>query len=568
MRKFVLFFLLLSSFVFSATIDSSQKNSINDTLKLLYDKDSTVVNKLLTSSDAVYGEYTSSNYKYIYKLKVGGGDRIGVFIITEIYNKDYHIIKQLKMKEGFIILINGKANSKVIYKGYTQDLYDYGYGGAEVCESSIDFDIIEEEEHKFNQSISGNIKYYKVNIKNAGKFVVMTYDNNNIDTQLLYADCSRHGDSKSSLIGTNIKRLRRYVDIGNYYIKVINNVPTRTQNFSIETVVLKDEILKEDKHPNTCYYAKSIQKGTYRGEINGQYDRDVFKVTTNKASKIDISIDNPNVAFSVYSMQESENICGGLYSFLSQNDSLEFYEGRDVYIEVLSKKSRDYETHEYTLTVNTNNITPPINIVPSNVIVNEKGWLEPAPKWIFSEKKSNFALIQSTPSHFNHDGDDFFFEDWDKYGLGFQEARILSPYSGIVIYTRVTMVHDNVNCSSKKDVYGTDYCYGNQVIIDHGNGIYSRFAHLTKDILVTKGQKIEVGDAIGYMGNSGNTYGNDAQGQHLHVGFYKNVIADDVKKRLQKGKYAGGDPFAPSRAIKNSKKPKQSQYAVKFNFGD
>jgi lysozyme len=115
MRQFILIFVLLSSFVFSVTIDSVAKKNINDTLSLLHDKDANVVNKLLTSSDAVYGEYTSENYKYIYKLKVGGGDRIGIFIIQEIYNENYPIIKKLNMEKGFVILINGRANKKVIF---------------------------------------------------------------------------------------------------------------------------------------------------------------------------------------------------------------------------------------------------------------------------------------------------------------------------------------------------------------------------------------------------------------------------------------------------------------------
>jgi murein DD-endopeptidase MepM/ murein hydrolase activator NlpD len=214
--------------------------------------------------------------------------------------------------------------------------------------------------------------------------------------------------------------------------------------------------------------------------------------------------------------------------------------------------------YEYKLTVNTNDIIPPIEIVPSNIIVKE-GWLEPAPKWVFSEKKSTFAQTQTTPSYQNHDGDDYFFDDWDKKGNGFQEATIISPYSGIVVYTRTGIPQYNTKCGSKKDLFGTDYCYGNQILIDHGNGIYSRFAHLTNDILVSEGDKVEAGTALGYLGNSGNTYG-----QHLHVGFYKNIVADDVKKRLNKGQYAGGvDPFAPS---KGTGKAKQSKYAVKFNF--
>ena len=66
MKKLILFFVLLSSFVFSTPIDSVAKQNLNDTLRLLLDKDVNVVNKLLTSSDALYGEYVSDNLAYAY----------------------------------------------------------------------------------------------------------------------------------------------------------------------------------------------------------------------------------------------------------------------------------------------------------------------------------------------------------------------------------------------------------------------------------------------------------------------------------------------------------------------
>lgn len=52
--------------------------------------------------------------------------------------------------------------------------------------------------------------------------------------------------------------------------------------------------------------------------------------------------------------------------------------------------------------------------------------------------------------------------------------------------------------------------YGKEVVIDHGYGYSSRYAHMNK-ILVHKGQKIRRGQIVGTIGNSGKS-----TGPHLH----------------------------------------------------
>ena len=52
--------------------------------------------------------------------------------------------------------------------------------------------------------------------------------------------------------------------------------------------------------------------------------------------------------------------------------------------------------------------------------------------------------------------------------------------------------------------------YGNEVIIDHGFGYKTRYAHLS-EILVKEGQMVERGDQVGKLGNSGRS-----SGPHLH----------------------------------------------------
>ena len=52
--------------------------------------------------------------------------------------------------------------------------------------------------------------------------------------------------------------------------------------------------------------------------------------------------------------------------------------------------------------------------------------------------------------------------------------------------------------------------YGNHVMIDHGFGYQTRYAHMSK-IIVVEGQKLSRGDCIGYSGRSGR-----CTGPHLH----------------------------------------------------
>lgn len=64
-----------------------------------------------------------------------------------------------------------------------------------------------------------------------------------------------------------------------------------------------------------------------------------------------------------------------------------------------------------------------------------------------------------------------------------------------------------------------DKSFGNFVVIKHNHGIYTRYAHLN-NYRVQKGQLVEQGDIIGYVGNTG-----VSTGPHLH---YEVHIGSDV----------------------------------------
>jgi len=68
--------------------------------------------------------------------------------------------------------------------------------------------------------------------------------------------------------------------------------------------------------------------------------------------------------------------------------------------------------------------------------------------------------------------------------------------------------------------------FGNCIMLKHGNGFETLYGHLSK-ILVSVGQKIEIGQQIGNIGSTGRS-----TGPHLHYEVHKNGEKIDPKNFL------------------------------------
>jgi murein DD-endopeptidase MepM/ murein hydrolase activator NlpD len=68
--------------------------------------------------------------------------------------------------------------------------------------------------------------------------------------------------------------------------------------------------------------------------------------------------------------------------------------------------------------------------------------------------------------------------------------------------------------------------YGRTVLVDHGDGWQTRYAHL-KRIKVERGKKLTRGDVVGTVGSSGN-----ASGAHLHYEILRDGTPIDPRPYL------------------------------------
>lgn len=93
--------------------------------------------------------------------------------------------------------------------------------------------------------------------------------------------------------------------------------------------------------------------------------------------------------------------------------------------------------------------------------------------------------------------------------IGYDEADGISPTQDIVSYTGGTVIYTQTGYGNAIGSTGMD-SYGNMVQIQYDDGTTGLFAHLS-NVDVAIGDRVEAGQKIGNMGNTGNSYGN-----HLH----------------------------------------------------
>lgn len=95
-------------------------------------------------------------------------------------------------------------------------------------------------------------------------------------------------------------------------------------------------------------------------------------------------------------------------------------------------------------------------------------------------------------------------------------------HKGVDICTRGTgsTMGKEIRATADGVVYSAEFhkSWGNNVYINHGNGVYTRYAHCSK-MIVSAGDQVKQGQVIAYVGNTGNSFG-----PHLHFEVWVNGV--------------------------------------------
>ncbi|MDE8203720.1 peptidoglycan DD-metalloendopeptidase family protein [Erysipelothrix rhusiopathiae] len=119
---------------------------------------------------------------------------------------------------------------------------------------------------------------------------------------------------------------------------------------------------------------------------------------------------------------------------------------------------------------------------------------------------ANISCVYGNSCYYNHNGTDFVLN-----GGGF--GPIYAVDRGVVSETVSGCFEGNYGCGSG---------WGNHIVIDHGNGYTTLYAHMATGPYFNVGDLVKRGDNIGYMGMTGTTYG-----PHVHLEFrYHGVRVD------------------------------------------
>jgi len=124
-------------------------------------------------------------------------------------------------------------------------------------------------------------------------------------------------------------------------------------------------------------------------------------------------------------------------------------------------------------------------------------------------------------------------------------TKIRAPADGVVIFA------------------GVSPYYGNLIILDHGNGFTTRFAHLS-EIKVSIGDRVSEGDVIGCVGQTG-----WATGPHLHYEVrYNGVPLDPINYMKSSGKDKNKKEEVKKEINNIKSETKEEQEIIKDNNTD
>ena len=128
-------------------------------------------------------------------------------------------------------------------------------------------------------------------------------------------------------------------------------------------------------------------------------------------------------------------------------------------------------------------------------------------QWEMPTSSTGAVHFDGTPGESaNHEGIDYIHSNED-----IEEVSVSAASSGTVVYVRTGCPQSDL-FSSNQSVRECGSGWGNHIVIDHGDEVMTRYAHLVPGTLnVLVGDVVQKGDEIALMGNSGRS-----ELRHLH----------------------------------------------------
>ncbi|MEE0930070.1 MAG: peptidoglycan DD-metalloendopeptidase family protein [Acutalibacteraceae bacterium] len=142
----------------------------------------------------------------------------------------------------------------------------------------------------------------------------------------------------------------------------------------------------------------------------------------------------------------------------------------------------------------TDNFTPPNETESDDNFVSTNGYIWPVPGFY-----NLTSLWDEDRGSSNHGA-------LDIASGGIDGASVVSAHSGTVIFAENNCIHN----WGKYESCGCGGGYGNYVMLDHGDGYSTVYAHMSS-IVVSIGDTIEAGQLLGFVGSTGYS-----TGAHLH----------------------------------------------------
>ena len=311
---------------------------------------------------------------------------------------------------------------------------------------------------------------------------------------------------------------KRVIIIGTKPIYTSETV-TETEEVPFETELIKDSSLYEDERitvsagrngRKTAVYEVTYERGK---EISRRVISE--KTLSPEAAKVRVGT-KPIFTYETVTKKENAIAHGVEYIYdekLPDGERKIISSGKDGYTENTYKITYERGT-EAKREIISSAVTEPVAEVIAIGTKKKEGTFA-MPFRTAAQGGANYGVTQYYGGSNSHGGIDF--------GV-YYGAPITASMSGTVIYAY------NDGYFSKSDLRWT---YGTYVVIDHGNGYLTYYAHL-KSKTVSVGDRVSQGDIIGYSGNSGRvspspTTSNPYAGTHLHFEIRKYISGSYVR---------------------------------------